>query len=111
MTDPACKAGVSKLGKQTKIQVFTDKTEKDALKLYKKFESELKEFDLIIIDTAGRHDLDKELTKEIKNLTKEIKPDYKLLVIQADIGQAAKNQAQKFQEASDINGVIITRMD
>jgi signal recognition particle subunit SRP54 len=108
---PAASEQLEQLGKQTKIQTFTDKKEKDALKIYKKFKPELDKFDIVIIDTAGRHDLDKELTKEIKTLSKEIKPDYTLLTIQADIGQAAKNQAQKFQEACNINGVIITRMD
>ena len=108
---PAASEQLEQLGKQTKIQTFTNKNEKSALKIYNQYKEELEKFDLIIIDTAGRHDLDKDLVKEIKTLTKEIKPDYKLLTIQADIGQAAKNQAQKFQETANTNGVIITRMD
>jgi len=108
---PAASEQLEQLGKQTKITTFTDKIEKNALNLYKKFEPKLNEFDVVIIDTAGRHDLDKELVKETKDLIKTIKPDYKILIIQADIGQAAKNQAEKFQQACDINGVIITRMD
>ena len=108
---PAASDQLEQLGKQIKIQTFTNKNEKNALKVYKQYKEQLKEFDLIIIDTAGRHDLDKELVKEIKDLTKTINPDYKLLTIQADIGQAAKNQASEFQKSVDINGVIITRMD
>jgi len=108
---PAASEQLEQLGKQIKIQTLTDKQEKNPIKLYNKFKKQLKDFDLIIIDTAGRHDLDKELIKEIKDLTSEIKPDYKLLTIQADIGQAAKKQAQEFQKAININGVIITRMD
>jgi len=108
---PAAQDQLKQLGEQTKVTTFTDKDEKDALKLYKKYESKLKDYDLIIIDTAGRHDLDQELTKEIKDISKYINPDYTLLTLQADIGQAAKNQAQRFQEACNINGVIITRMD
>jgi len=108
---PAASHQLEQLGKQTKIPVFIDKSQKDPLKIYEQHKKDLDKFDLIIIDTAGRHDLDKELAKEIKDLTKEIKPDYKLLTIQADIGQAAKNQASEFQKACDINGVIITRMD
>jgi len=108
---PAASDQLEQLGEQIKIKAFTDKNEKDALNLYKKFEKDLKQFDLIIIDTAGRHSLDKELTKEIISLNKKIKPDHKILVIQADIGQAAKQQASEFQKACDINGVIITRMD
>lgn len=108
---PAASDQLEQLGKQTKISVFTDKEEKNPIKLYKKFEKDLEKFDLVIIDTAGRHNLDKDLVKEIKNLTEEIKPDYKLLTIQADIGQTAKSQSLEFKEACDINGVIITRMD
>tara|TARA_Y100000310_G_C20692815_1_gene823452 strand:- start:1431 stop:2804 length:1374 start_codon:yes stop_codon:yes gene_type:complete len=108
---PAASDQLEQLGKQTKIQTFTNKNEKNALKIYKQYKSKLKDYDLVIIDTAGRHDLDKDLVKEIKDLTKEINPDHKLLTIQADIGQAAKQQASEFQKAVNINGVIITRMD
>ena len=103
---PAASDQLEQLGKKTKIQTFTNKNEKSALKIYEQYKKQLKDFDLIIIDTAGRHDLDKDLTKEIKSLTKEIKPKHKLLAIQADIGQAAKQQASEFQKAADINGVI-----
>lgn len=108
---PAASDQLEQLGKKTKIQTFTNKNEKNALKIYEQYKNQLKDFDLIIIDTAGRHDLDKDLTKEIKSLTKEIEPKHKLLIIQADIGQAAKQQASEFQKVADINGVIITRMD
>ena len=108
---PAAADQLEQLGKQSKIATFTDKNEKNALKVYEKYKKQLKEFDLVIIDTAGRHSLDKELVKEIKDISKKIKPDYTLLTIQADIGQAAKEQASEFQKACNINGVIITRMD
>ncbi|MBD3252100.1 signal recognition particle protein [Candidatus Pacearchaeota archaeon] len=108
---PAASDQLEQLGKQIKTPVFTDKNEKNPVNIYNNYKKQLKEFDLVIIDTAGRHDLDQELVDEISNLTGEIKPDYKLLTIQADIGQAAKNQASKFQETCGINGVIITRMD
>jgi signal recognition particle subunit SRP54 len=108
---PAATDQLEQLGKQTKVQTFTKKGEKDPLKIYQEYKKELENFDLVIIDTAGRHSLDSDLVKEIKQLTKEIEPDHKLLTIQADIGQAAKNQAEEFQKACNINGVIITRMD
>lgn len=108
---PAAREQIEQLGKQHNLNVFIDKEEKNPLKTFKRFEGELKSYDLTIIDTAGRHSLDTELVKEIKTLTKEIKPDYTILVISADIGQAAKKQASEFQKAAGINGVIITRMD
>jgi len=108
---PAAKEQLKQLGEKIKVPVFIDKDENNALKTYKKFKKELEDYDLVIIDTAGRHSLDKELVDEITTLGKEIKPDYVFLVIQADIGQAAKTQAAEFQKACNINGVIITRMD
>ena len=108
---PAASDQLEQLGEQAKIQVFTDKNEKNPIKIYNTYKEQLEKFDLIIIDTAGRHSLDKELVSEIKTLTKTINPDYKLLTIQADIGQAAKQQASEFQKTAEINGVIITRMD
>jgi signal recognition particle subunit SRP54 len=66
---------------------------------------------LIIVDTAGRHTLDKELVKEIKSLNKEISPTEIILIMPADIGQAAKIQAKEFMDSVKITGVIITRMD
>jgi len=108
---PAAPDQLEQIGKQIKIPVFIDKKEKNPLKIYKNYEKEISGHDVIIIDTAGRHTLDKELISEIKELKEKIKPDYVLLVIAADIGQAAKKQASEFQEACSIDGVIVTRMD
>ena len=93
------------------VPSLIDRKEKDSLRIYRKFEQEIKKYDIVIIDTAGRHDLDKELVKEIFNLTKAINPDEKLLVISADIGQAAQNLAKGFHESCDITGIIITKLD
>ena len=108
---PAAKEQLKQLAEKNKLNYFIDLEETDAVKTWKKFEKDLKNYDLILIDTAGRHTLDKELIKEIKNLNKEIKPSELILVIPADIGQAAKKQAQEFKDALKISGVIITRMD
>ncbi|HNZ51961.1 MAG TPA: signal recognition particle receptor subunit alpha [Candidatus Pacearchaeota archaeon] len=110
---PAAKEQLEQLGKKNNIPCFVDFDETDAVKTWKKFEKkhDLKKYDLILVDTAGRHTLDKELIKEIKELNKEIKTTETILVMPADIGQAAKKQASEFQEALKISGVIITRMD
>lgn len=108
---PAAREQLEQLGKQYNLNIFIDKQEKDPVKTFKKFKPELEQYDAVIIDTAGRHSLDAELVKEIKTFAKEIKPDYAILVISADIGQAAKTQASEFQKAVGIDGVIITRMD
>ncbi|MBI2672232.1 signal recognition particle protein [Candidatus Woesearchaeota archaeon] len=99
------------LGKSIDVDVFGDEKEKNPLKIYKKFEDELKKYDLVIIDTAGRHALDKELIKEIEELNKYIKPEERLLVLGADIGQGSKEQAEQFHKSCSITGIIVTKMD
>ena len=108
---PAAKEQLMQLAKQNKLNAFVDMEEENAIKTYKKFKPKLEKYDLILIDTAGRHNLDKELISEIKSLGKEIKPTETILVMPADIGQAAKQQAEDFKKALNITGVIITRMD
>ncbi len=108
---PAAKEQLKQLAEKNKIDYFVDFDEKNALKTWKKIKTNLKKYNIILIDTAGRHNLDKELIEEISELGKEIKPSETILVMPADIGQAAKKQAQDFQKALNISGIIITRMD
>ncbi len=108
---PAAKEQLEQLGKKNNLNVFVDHESNDALATYKKFKKDLKKFELVLIDTAGRHTLDKELISEIKALNSEINPTNTILTMPADIGQAAKKQAQEFKNALNISGVIITRMD
>ncbi len=108
---PAAMAQLEQVGKQANASVFIDKKNKDPLKIYKSFENELKNFDVVIIDTAGRDALSNDLIKEIKDVNSLVKPDERLLVISADIGQAAQKQAQAFHDSCNITGVIVTKMD
>jgi signal recognition particle subunit SRP54 len=102
---------LQQLAEKHNLPYFIDTEEKNPVKIWKKYEKELKKYNVVLIDTAGRHTLDKSLINEIKILEKEIKPTETILVMPADIGQAAKKQSQEFREAVDISGVIITRMD
>jgi len=108
---PAAPEQLEQLGKKAKFQVFINKIEKNPVKIWNEFEKETEKYDLVLIDTAGRDALDSGLIKEIKELKKEINPQQIILVMPADIGQAAKFQTQEFQKAVSITGVIITRMD
>lgn len=108
---PAATEQLKQLCDKIKIPAFIDKEEKSPIKIWKKFEKELKEYSLVLVDTAGRDSLDKDLIKEIKDIAKFTKPTETLLVIPADIGQTAKKQAVAFKEATGLSGVIITRMD
>jgi signal recognition particle subunit SRP54 len=108
---PAAQEQLKQLAEKNKLNYFIDIDEKNPLKIWKKHEKQLKNYNLIIIDTAGRHTLDKELIQEIKLISKETKPTESILIMPADIGQAARQQSQEFKDAVNISGVIITRMD
>ncbi|MEK6928985.1 MAG: signal recognition particle receptor subunit alpha [Nanoarchaeota archaeon] len=108
---PAAQEQLKQLCDKLNIPAFIDTKEKDPKKLWKKYEKELKNYNLIIIDTAGRDALSSDLIKEIKNISKFTKPTETFLVMSADVGQTAKKQAQAFKEACSITGVIITKMD
>ena len=108
---PAACEQLKQLADKHKLACFIDLKEKNPIKIWKKYKKELKDYNLVVIDTAGRHTLDKKLIKELKDLSREIKPSEIILVMPADIGQAAEKQAREFGEAVDISGVIITRMD
>ncbi|MAG11039.1 signal recognition particle protein [Candidatus Pacearchaeota archaeon] len=108
---PAAKEQLKQLAEKNKLTYFIDEKEGNANKTWKKFKPKLKDYNTVLIDTAGRHNLDKNLVKEIKDLSKEIKPTESVLVMPADIGQAAKKQTQDFKDAVNISGVIVTRMD
>lgn len=108
---PAASEQLKQLCDKQNIKAFIDSKEKDPKKIWKKFEPELKDYSLVLVDTAGRDSLDNELIKEVKDISKLSKPTETLLVMPADIGQTAKKQAEGFKSALKITGVIITRMD
>src|SRR3989344_2446511 len=107
---PAAFEQLRQVSEEAKVKSFIFK-DKDPVKIYKKFEKELNEFDIVLIDTAGRDALSKDLIEEISLLNKEIKPDEKILVMSADIGQAAKNLSEGFHKSSGVTGIIITKLD
>lgn len=109
---PAACEQLKQLGQQSRIEVECLKGKGKALaKSYQGIKQKISKYDLIIIDTAGRDALSKELIEEINLLAKAVNPDEALLVLSADIGQAAKKQATAFHEACNITGLIVTKLD
>lgn len=108
---PAAPEQLKQVCDKLNIKAFISPEEKDPKKIWKKYEKELQEYSLVLVDTAGRDALEESLIKEIKDVSKLVKPTEVFLVLPADIGQTAKKQAQAFKEAVNISGVIITRMD
>jgi len=108
---PAAFEQLRQLGKQIGVAVFGNPAEKDPVKIYYQFEKELNNYDVILIDTAGRDALSDELIAELNRLNEAIKPAEKLLVISADIGQAAEAQAKAFHDTVNVTGVLITKLE
>lgn len=108
---PAAYEQLRQLGEKVGVKVYGDPKEKNALKILKKGLKEYGKQEVVIVDSAGRDSLNKELIEEIKALHDELKPDQSYLVIGADMGQTASKQAEEFNEAIGLTGVIITRMD
>ncbi len=108
---PAARHQLKVLSDQVGVQCFIDEKEKDPIKIYKKFEQQYKNYDILIIDTAGRDALLQELIDEIESLNKIIQPDERLLVIPAELGQTAERQTKQFHKSCNITGIIVTKMD
>ena len=68
-------------------------------------------YDVVILDTAGRLHIDEQLMDELKNIKEETQPNEILLVVDSMTGQDAVNVAKSFNEALEISGVILTKLD
>ncbi len=108
---PAAYEQLRQLAESYKIAFYGEKETKDAVQIVRNALQKLRDYDMIIIDTAGRHALEKELIDEMIEIAKVANPDYKLLVLDAAIGQLASKQAKAFHEAIGIDGIIITKFD
>ncbi len=108
---PAAVEQLEQISEKVKAQMLFNKKEKKPEKIVKEFKDSFKKYDVIIADSAGRDSLDKSLIKEVKAIYKAFEPDEVLLVIPADMGQAAKTQAEEFHKALGITGVIVTKLD
>ena len=110
---PAAIDQLEVVGKSVDVPVFTDrgnnKAEDIALKARK--EAERRGYDVLIVDTAGRLQIDSELMDELVRVKKAVKPHEILLVVDALTGQDAVNAAEGFNEALGIDGIIMTKMD
>jgi len=108
---PAAPTQLKMVSDQAHVDSFVDLKEKNAVKIWKNAATKLKSYDVVLVDTAGRDALSKDLIKEIEEVASLIKADERLLVISADIGQAAKTQADQFHKSCGVTGVIVTKLD
>ena len=110
---PAAIEQLKLLGEGVGVEVYTEEGEKDPIKIataaVKKARAE--GYAVVIVDTAGRLAVDKELMDEISALHKAISPSETLFVVDAMTGQDAVETAKAFNDAIDFDGVVLTKMD
>ena len=110
---PAAIKQLQVVGAQLNIPVFSNEQSKDVVHIAKQAMSVAmsKLNDVIILDTAGRLQIDQELMQELKNVKQSVKPHEILLVVDSMTGQDAVNVAKTFNEEVGIDGVILTKLD
>ncbi|MBQ3873069.1 MAG: signal recognition particle protein [Bacteroidales bacterium] len=110
---PAAIQQLQLLGEGIQVPVYTEEGEKDPIKIataaVRKAKSE--GYSVVIVDTAGRLAVDKELMDEISALHNALNPTETLFVVDAMTGQDAVETAKAFNEAIDFDGVVLTKMD
>lgn len=101
------------LGEQLGIEVYSDRGEKDPVVVCKAAVKEAKSrsCDTIILDTAGRLHVDDELMSQLQRIDRQNHPDQVYLVVDGMTGQDAVNSAKAFNEALELDGVIMTKLD
>ena len=110
---PAAIDQLKKLGEQLNIPVFSSSVDMDPVQIGRdaKTEAHRQGCDTLLLDTAGRLHIDEDLMDELIRMNEAVKPADILLVADAMTGQDAVNIAQSFNEALDIGGVVLTKMD
>lgn len=110
---PAAIDQLEVVGKQVDVPVYTERDNRKAeeIALHAKKEAESKGYNVLIVDTAGRLQIDEELMEELVRVKSAVKPHEILLVVDALTGQDAVNAAVGFNEKLGIDGIIMTKMD
>jgi len=100
----ATKARIPFYGSYTEVDPVV--IAQDGVEMFKK-----EGFEVIIVDTSGRHKQEESLFEEMLQVSNAIKPDNIIFVMDATIGQACEAQARAFKEKVDVGAVIITKLD
>ena len=110
---PAAITQLQVLGKQLDIPVFSMEQWTDAVTIAKSSigYSQSHACDVVIIDTAGRLQIDEKLMQELRDIKSEVHPHEILLVVDAMTGQESVNVAQAFNDALGLDGVVMTKLD
>lgn len=110
---PAAIEQLKTLASQAGVDVYSEDGEKDPVKVARAAVAKARTegYNTVLVDTAGRLVVDKELMDEISSLHSALAPDETLFVVDAMTGQDAVESAKAFNEAIDYDGVVLTKMD
>jgi signal recognition particle subunit SRP54 len=110
---PAAIDQLEQLGKQIQIPVYVERSTQDAVAVARHGleQAEAQGRDVLIVDTAGRLQIDEPLMEELAAVRKAVKPHNVLLVLDAMTGQEAVAVAESFQERIDFDGIVLTKLD
>ncbi len=110
---PAAQEQLEVLGNQNQIQTLEIIKNQKPLEIAERAVNYAKSefFDVLILDSAGRNQVDDKMMKEIVTISKKIKTTERLLVVDSMAGQDAVNTAKHFNTALDLTGILLTRVD
>lgn len=110
---PAAIKQIQTLGQQIEVEVYSEGDAKDVKKIVQNAINHAKEnnFNTIILDTAGRLQIDTEMMAELLLIDRMYNPHEKLLVIDAMTGQEAVNVAENFDAQLGLTGLVLTKLD
>jgi signal recognition particle subunit SRP54 len=108
---PGAYAQLQQLLEDSSVEVYGEPETKDAVTIVRNGLEKCKAADLIIVDTAGRHQLDDELVVELEHLSDLTRASERWLVIDAQVGQAAGPVAASFHGLAGVTGIVITKLD
>jgi len=110
---PAAIQQLHVLGEQLGIAVYSDPGTKDPVKVCQDAVRKARQegIAVVILDTAGRLAIDRELMDELKRVENQVRPDKVFLVVDGMTGQDAVNSASAFNDALELDGVIMTKLD
>ena len=110
---PAAIDQLEQLGKQIQVPVYLDRSSQDAVAVARggMEQAQSQGRDVVIVDTAGRLQIDEPLMAELAAIRKEVKPHNVLLVLDSMTGQEAVAVAEAFAERVDFDGVVLTKLD
>jgi signal recognition particle subunit SRP54 len=100
------------LGRQIETEVYSEDS-RDAVKVAKNAVKHARrnDYDVVVLDTAGRLHIDQEMMTELANVAKAVNPHQIYLVCDAMTGQDAVNSAKEFNKRLELDGVILTKLD